>query len=147
MANTSYQHVVERWVRDTWMPAAFRASFAPRKLPLRSGGHFDFDAVSPDGRIVANISTSSHRLASGKHGVGKVMKLRSDMLFLLLAECERRLVVLTEADMYAWWQGEIGRGRVPREIELVHAPIPEEMAIELRRARARASDEVRAVRR
>ena len=86
MADTSFQRQVEGWVRNTWMPAAFGLTFAPRKLALRSGGVFDFDAVSPDGKIVANISTSSHRLASGKHGVGKVMKLRSDMLFLLMAD-------------------------------------------------------------
>ena len=67
------------------------------------------------------------------------------MLFLLLANCQRRLVVLTEADMHAWWQGEIGRGRVPQEIEFVHASIPAEMAAELQKSRLRASEEVRAV--
>jgi hypothetical protein len=37
--------------------------------------------------------------AGGKHAVGKMLKIRSDMYFLLLAEAERRIVVLTEKDM------------------------------------------------
>jgi hypothetical protein len=37
---------------------------------------------------------------SGKHAVGKLLKLRADMLFLLLANAPRSLVVLTERDMY-----------------------------------------------
>ena len=144
MADTSYQREVERWVRDTWMPATFGVSFAEQSLRLRSGGMFNFDAVSTDGLIVANISTSSVKIASGKHGVGKTMKIRSDMLFLLMASCARRIVVFTERDMHDWWMGEAGRGRVPNEIEFQHARLPTSMAAGLTAARSRASDEVRA---
>jgi hypothetical protein len=69
-------------------------------VKLSSGGVFDFDAVSADRSIVATISTSGTKTASGKHAVGKLLKLRADMLFLLLANAPRSLVVLTERDMY-----------------------------------------------
>jgi len=38
----------------------------------RSGGVFDFDAVSDDGKIVASISTSGSKTATGKYAVGKM---------------------------------------------------------------------------
>ncbi len=72
------------------------------------------------------------------------MKLRSDMLFLLLAPATRRVVILTERCMFDWWQGEVRRGRVPPEIEFAHAALPADVAAELHIARTRASDEVRA---
>jgi hypothetical protein len=144
MADTTYQRAVERWVRDAWLPRRFGISFEARSLRLRSGGLFEFDAVSVDGRIAANISTSSERTASGKHGVAKVQKIRADMLFLLLAECEQRLIVLTEHDMFDWWRREVGRGRVPHEIAFEHARLPSEMASTLHRARDAASRELRA---
>jgi hypothetical protein len=144
MADTRFQRAVERWVCETWMPAQFGLSFVPRSLKLRSGGVFDFDAVSFDERIVANISTSSAKIASGGHGVGKTTKIRSDMLFLLMVNAPRRIVVFTERDMYSWWLGEVGRGRVPPEIEFAHAVLPEAMAAELTASKARASAEVRA---
>jgi hypothetical protein len=111
-------------------------------MPLSSGGVFDFDAVSADKAIVASISTSGSRTASGKHAVGKLLKLRSDMLFLLLCDAARKVMVLCEADMHALCQRERDSGRVPKEIEFVHAPLPDELAIKLVAARKLSSDEV-----
>src|SRR2546422_10975751 len=100
MADTRVQLEVEDWVRQNWMPKQYGHLFRRERLRLDSGGVFDFDAVSADNATVATISTSAGSTASGKHPTGKLMKLRSDMFFLLLVDAKRRLVVLTEPNMY-----------------------------------------------
>jgi hypothetical protein len=124
------------------MPKFFGTRFRRERLTLRSGGKFDFDAVSDDDRIVATISTSNSFTAGGKHAVGKLMKLRSDMLFLSMAEAERRVIVLTESDMYERCIAEKNGGRVPREVEFVLAQIPNELRLRLQSAKAASSKEV-----
>jgi hypothetical protein len=142
MADTRVQLEVEDWVRTAWMLEEFGQKFRRERLPLRSGGKFDFDAVSADERIIATISTSSSLTSGGKHGVGKMMKLRSDMLFLIMASAERRLVVLTEDDMYRRCLAESEGGRVPPEVEFVLAVIPQELRARLEKAKAMSSAEV-----
>jgi len=127
MAQTNVQLEVEDWVRKEWLSVQFRQRFSRERLNLTSGGVFDFDAVSGDGKIVASISTSGALTARGKLAVGKVTKIRSDILFLLLASCERRLIVLTESNMFAHCQKEMTAGRLPRNIEFLHADIPQEL--------------------
>src|ERR1022692_905424 len=99
MADTRVRLEVEDWVWRNWMAVEFGTKFSRERLPLRSGGVFDFDAVSEDHSIVATISTSGAKTSGGKHAVGKILKLRSDMLFLTMVEAKRRIVVLTERDM------------------------------------------------
>lgn len=54
------------------------------------------------------------------------MKLRSDMLFLLLASPEHAAVILTERDVYELCEKAKEAGRTPRSIEFHHAPLPPE---------------------
>src|ERR1019366_1745284 len=119
MADTRTQLEVEDWVRRNWMPSQLGVRFARERLQLRSGGVFDFDAVSDDHSIVATISTSSSKTAGGKHTVSKILKLRSDMLFLTMVNAKRRIIVLTERDMCNQCGKEAAGGRVPPEIEFV----------------------------
>jgi len=142
MADTRIQLEVEDWVRREWMPEKFRCQFFRERVSLSSGGVFDFDAVSEDGKIVATISTSGARTSSGKNAVGKMLKVRSDIYFLLLASTERRLAVLTELDMFEQWQKEIAGGRVPASIEFVYVELPVELDNRLKGARNKASVEV-----
>ena len=62
MADTRVQLEVEGWVRQQWMPQHLGMNFYRERLKIRSGGVFDFDAVSADANIVATISTSGARL-------------------------------------------------------------------------------------
>lgn len=78
MADTRIQIEVEDWVRLNWMPQQFGQKFCRERLPLSSGGVFDFDAVSEDRKIVATISTSGAKTVTGKHAVGKLLKIRSE---------------------------------------------------------------------
>ncbi|MGB9588163.1 MAG: hypothetical protein ACPL7O_08290 [Armatimonadota bacterium] len=89
MADTRVQLEIIDWVREKWMPEKFGCHFYRNRLSLTSGGVFDFDAVSQDRKIAACISTSGGKTARGKHAVGKLLKLRSEMLFLLLAKNRR----------------------------------------------------------
>ncbi|MEZ5929154.1 MAG: hypothetical protein R3C55_11850 [Parvularculaceae bacterium] len=69
MADTRVQVEVEDWVRRNWMQEKFGQPFHRDRIRLKSGGLFDFDAVSADQSIVASISTSSAKTSSGKHAV------------------------------------------------------------------------------
>jgi hypothetical protein len=141
MADTRIQLEVEDWVRRNWMLSQYGTRFSRDRLPLKSGGVFDFDAVSEDHSIVATISTSGSKTSGGKNGVGKILKLRSDMLFLTMVEAKRRVIVLTERDMCDQCEKEFAGGRVPREIEFVCAIIPDDLRRRLIEARIKASSE------
>lgn len=142
MADTRVQLEVEDWVRRNWMPSQFGHRFSRERLTLRSGGVFDFDAVSEDQSIVATISTSGAKTSGGKHAVGKILKLRSDMLFLTMVQAKRRVLVLTEQDMCDQLKREAEGGRVPPEIEFVCAIIPDDLRARLVAARSKASEEL-----
>jgi len=143
MADTRVQLEIEDWVRENWMRKHLQQPFYRKRLKLSTGGFFDFDAVSEDKTIAACISTSAAKTSTGNVGSGKLLKLRSDMLFLHLADgLHKRLIILTDASMHAACQKEISGGRTPREIEFLLATIPEELQLRLIKARAIASSEV-----
>lgn len=142
MADTRIQLEIERWIRTQWLPANYGQEFVPRRLCLSTGGYFDFDAVSADGSIVANISTSSAPTASKKPGSGKMNKLRSDILFLLMIAAKTRLLILTEPNMYAKCLRQKQIGRIPNEIEFALAEIPNELKQRLTEAKKLAAQEV-----
>jgi hypothetical protein len=143
MANTGVQRDVERWVCHTWLKRKYHREFSPQRVRLTPGGVFQFDAVSEDQRVAACISTSSAKTASGKHAAGKIHKIRSDMLFLLLARARHRVAVFTERDMLYFWRDERAHGRLPKNIELVSVTLPRPLNQRLRRARRRSSQEAR----
>jgi hypothetical protein len=142
VADTRIQLEVEDWIRRNWMASQYGMRFTRERLPLRSGGVFDFDAVSEDHSIVATISTSGSRTGGGKHAVGKILKLRSDMVFLTMVDAKRRLIVLSERDMCDQCEREAAGGRVPPEIEFACAAIPDELRARLVAARLKASTEM-----
>jgi hypothetical protein len=143
MADTRVQLEIEDWVRETWMLQKFSQSFYRNRLKLSTGGVFDFDAVSEDKTIAACISTSAAKTSGGKAGSGKLFKLRSDMLFLHLAEgLKRKLIILTDESMHAACHKEASGKRVPQGIEFLLASIPDTLQLRLIEARAAASKEV-----
>ena len=120
---------------------SFRKEILERTSQASIRGVFDFDAASDDGSIVATISTSGSKTSGMKHAVGKILKLRSDMLFLTMTQAERRVIVLSERDMLDQCKKELAGGRVPPEIEFVCAEIPGELRARLVAARLEASGE------
>lgn len=142
MADTRVQLEVEDWVRREFLLKHFGIRFRRERVKLSSGGFFDFDAVSEDDKIAITISTSSAMTAGGNFGSGKLMKIRSDIYFLLLANCERRVVALTQKDMLDAWMKEKAGGRVAKGIEFVLAELPADLAERLSQAKSMASGEV-----
>lgn len=142
MATTSVQHEIGRWLREHWMPKQFGQPFTRRPVRLQTGGTFNFAAVSEDESIVGTISTSSALTAAGKEGTAKFHKLRSDMLYLTMAPCPRRVMILTDSAMHQRCLHERKTGRVPACIEFLHAEIPAEYASKLTIAQAEAAKEV-----
>ena len=142
MANSQTQFDCEEWVREEWMAQRFGQRFRRAHLPLPSGGVHSFDAVSVDGSIVAVISTSNARTAKGRNAVGKVNKIRSDLYFLHLAKPRRPLVILTEQDMYERCRADQRRGLIHKEIELMLARLPENLACRLREAKEKPPAEM-----
>lgn len=143
MADTTCQRECAAWIRENWLPARFGQTFTEQSVHLTTGGQYKFDAVSADGRVVASISTSRAATSSGKHGVGKMMKLRSDMLFHVLADTEHKLMVFTEACMLDACVREQENGRTPADIEFIRAELPPELSEKLAHARDASSREVR----
>lgn len=143
MADTRVQRNAALWVRENWLPQRYGISFRNEAVALSSGGQYRFDAISEDNSTVAAISTSRATRASGGLAVGKLNKIRADMFFLLLARAQRRLLVLSELEMYERCLAERDRGRVPDMIEIVHAQLPEQLSNQLKQSREEASLEVR----
>jgi hypothetical protein len=142
MADSRVQIDAEDWVRRTWMPANLGGTYSRERLRLTPGGSFDFDAVAPDGQTAAVISTNGGITASGKAAKPKLNKIRSDCLFLLMTHAKRRLVLLTDKDMYDLCIGEKNSGRMPTEIEFFHCPVPDELEQRLAESRKKAAEEV-----
>ena len=142
MADTRVQKKAEGWVLGEFLPSLYGMSFANRKVLLNWGGKFDFDAVSEDGTIVGNVSTSSATTAGAKLAVGKIQKIKSDTLYLLYAQgASQRLLIFTEVDMHRHFEKEVKNGRFPKGVKLVHAPLPSLLQREIEVARRVASDE------
>jgi hypothetical protein len=129
MADTSAQHNAEKWVAAHFFPERLKGtSFSGRKLTLKWGGQFAFDAVSEDGKIVGLISTSAALTVSGKAAMAKFQKLKADALYLLnVIGAEQLLMIFTEDSMSKHFEKEKKSGRFPPEIIFMHALLPEEI--------------------
>jgi len=144
MADTRCQSECEVWVRG-WLSKKFGQGFTEKNIGLTTGGRFKFDAVSDDGTVLVSISTSRSLMSSGKRGVGKMMKLRGDMLFLALSPKARKIMLFTEPCMYEACLREKAKGRTPLDIEFQHVALPEDLAAKLASSRECSSREVRPI--
>lgn len=143
MANTKVQLEAHRWIISEYLPTRFKQGFKEELVDLMWGGEFKFDAVSEDGTIVANITTSAAKTAQGKPSIGKFHKIKSDVLYLLHTKTPgKRIQVFTEADMRDHFVQEKKSGRFPPEIDLIHVELPTYLKIKLWSARQSASKEV-----
>jgi hypothetical protein len=117
MTTSAAERDAEAWVRETFLPKRYKASFERKKAKLSPGGKLEFAAVSDDGTIVAHITTASYRAG------GAMQKVRADAFYLLMADAPRKLLVFTESDMHDAWQKEQVSGRLPPDIQLVRAEL------------------------
>lgn len=144
MADSTTRREVEDWLRSDWFPERYGQGFERRRVRLSTGGEYQFSAVSEDEQIIAVVSTSAATTSSGNLGVGKLQKIRADMLFLMLLDRDaHRVIVLTEQSMYDQMMKEKDAGRVPQCIEFLLAGIPAELRRKLTAAQRSASAEIR----
>ena len=129
MADSTILLKVEKWIREEALKQVYRKVFSKQKLSLQGNGEFEFDAVSEDGSIVALISTSGSMTRSGKPGVGKIHKIRSDALWLLMLKSkpEHLVLVFTNQTMFDQITKVQKIDRFPEEIELLYAPLTYEL--------------------
>jgi hypothetical protein len=142
MADSKVQREAEAWIRETWLPDKYGQRFRKRRLDQRSGGQFEFDGVSEDKSLAVAISTNGGVGNSGKKASSKLTKIRSDPLFLMLADVSRRLIVFSDQAMFELCDAEVRAGRFPTEIEIRVANLPDQIETRLLEARRLAADEV-----
>jgi hypothetical protein len=119
----------------------FGVEFSKRRLPLRSGGRFSFDAVSADGRVVVSIKSSRGTTRGGKPPTGAIKAAIADLYFLSLVDADRRILVLTDIDFYKRLSHDL-KGRTGQGLELKHVPLPTKLALEVQTVLDRASREM-----
>lgn len=141
MADSRCRLIVEEYVRACIAQHVGQSVHAAR-VRLLDGGLFACDAVSADSKILACICTNAGLTVSGRCAAPKLHKVRSDILFLLRAHADRRMIVLTDRAMYDLCLRQAGAGRMPTEIEFTLVPVPPAMQAQLRRSHEQAALEV-----
>ena len=145
MADTKIQKKVEDWIREDYLAQRFDKEFCEKKLVLKWGGEFNFDAVSHDGVVVANISSSAAKTSTGKSASGKTLKIKSDTLYLMnVSDSSKRIriQIFTEKTMFDHFQQEVKNGRYPGDIELIHVNFPSDLQKQIEEVRNEAVREV-----
>lgn len=120
MANTNViKNEIQPFVRE-WLKQKYGVAFGRSKLPLHEcEGWHDFDAVSTDGRVVAEIKAASAWTSGGKHPSGKRASAFEQLYFLSLAQAQQKLLVLTDLEFFRIMKSKC-QGVVPSNIELVY---------------------------
>jgi len=110
---------VENWIRNEFLPKKYHQAFTKRKLGVQSGGEFECDAVSEDGKIVCFISTSPSKTKSEEPGTGKLTKIRADAFWAgSLSEKPQEIVfAFTDKSMVELIKQEKENGRFPKHIK------------------------------
>ena len=143
MSSTHVQIECEKWIVDSWLPNRYKMPFRKQKMSMQGRGVFEFDAVSIDNNIIGNISTAPAFTYRGSIASGKKSKLRADCLMLVLGSAEKKLMILTESSMHELALKEQSEGRLPLDIEICLAKLPDDLKQKLIASRDDASLEVR----
>ncbi len=143
MASTHVQKQCELWIVNHWLQEKYGCAFSEEKVKMQGRGNFAFDAVSKNKEIIGNVSTASAFTHRGSIASGKKSKLRADCLMLALVSAKTKLMLLTEFDMSEFALKEQKEGRLPLDVQIFHIELPQELKIQLSKARDVASKEVR----
>lgn len=110
-------------------------AFAKARLPLRSGGVHEFDAVAADGSIVAEVKTA------GTMNAGQLHSCTSALYFLSLVEAPRRVLIMTHRAAHDRFV-TLMHGKIVPEVEVEYVVLPHDLAAEVARLRQIAADEI-----
>ncbi|MGD0589943.1 MAG: hypothetical protein ABSA44_03980 [Bacteroidota bacterium] len=114
---------VENWIRNEFLPKKYHQSFSKQKLGVQSGGEFECDAVSEDGKIVCFISTSSSKTVGEEPALAKI---RKDAFWAgSLSEKPQEIVfACTDKSMVELIKQEKENGRFPKHIKTLLVKLP-----------------------
>jgi hypothetical protein len=142
LANTNLiKSKIHPYVR-IWLKEQYGVAFGQRTLPLRGcEGIHRFDAVSSDGRIVAEIKTASGRTSGGKHPSGKRASAFEQLYFLSLITADTKLLILTDEEFFEIMKQKTA-GIVPADIQLLHCTLPADLAEIVLSVTSKASREI-----
>jgi hypothetical protein len=107
---------IENWIRNEFLPKKYHQAFTKRKLGVQSGGEFECDAVSEDGKIVCFISTSVSTTTGENPGLGKIR----EVAFWAVSLSEKPDTIVfacTDKSMVELIKKEQGLGRFPKHIK------------------------------
>jgi hypothetical protein len=125
---------VENWIRNEFLPKKYHQVFSKRKLGVQSGGEFECDAVSEDGKIVCFISTSPSKTADGKPDADVLGKIREKALWAVSLNEKPETIVFafTDKSMVELIKQEKDNGRFPKHIKTILVKLPTELEAKLR---------------
>jgi hypothetical protein len=142
MANTNLIKTrIQPYVRN-WLKRKYGIAFGRNKLPLHEceGVHF-FDAVSTDGKIVAEIKAASGNTSGGKHPSGKRASAFEQLYFLSLAKAETKLLILTNLEFFNIIETK-SAGTLPTSIQLLYCRLPARLQALVQSVTDEASEEI-----
>jgi hypothetical protein len=114
---------LENWIRGEVLPKKYHQVFAKRKLGVQSGGEFECDAVSEDGKIVCFISTSSSTTTGENPGLAKIREV-AFWAVSLNEKPESIVFACTDKSMVELIKKEQGLGRFPKHIKKLFVKLP-----------------------
>jgi hypothetical protein len=120
---------VENWIRGEFLHKKYHQAFVKRKLGIQSGGEFECDAVSEDGKIVCFISTSPVKKADGQFDPSVLAKVREKTLWTIsLNEKPETIVfVCTDKPLFELVKKEKENGRFPKHIKTLLVKLPPDL--------------------
>ena len=135
---------VENWIRNEFLPKKYYQAFSKQKLGVQSGGEFECDAVSEDGKIVCFISTSPSKTTVGKSDVDALGKIRENALWALSLNEKPETIVFafTDKSMVELIKQEKENERFPKTIKTLWVKLPTELEKKLAEMKKKAAEEV-----
>ena len=120
---------VENWIRSEFLPKKYHQAFAKRKLGVQSGGEFECDAVSEDGKLVCLISTSPGKTTDGKSDADVLGKIRENALWTISLNEKPETIVFafTDKSMVELIKQEKENGRFPKHIKTLLVKLPADL--------------------
>lgn len=126
MANTQYiKEIVEPHLRK-WLGQRYQVhDLQEREVQLATGGRHKFDAVSDDGKVVADFVSNRPKTRTGRRNSGGTRKALVDLLVLNLLPSESSgVLVFTDADFKTEIEGQAERLGI-RGVRLVVCSLPD----------------------
>jgi hypothetical protein len=120
---------IDNWIRNEFLPKKYSQAFAKRKLGVQSGAQIEFDAVSEDGNIVCNISTSPGKTADGKSDADILGKIREKALWAISLNEKPEIIMFafTDKSMVELIKQEKDNGRFPKHIKALLVKLPADL--------------------